>query len=144
MQYLSQSAHNKYIFLIETPGPAEPIGGHQIVFGPFFAVVMKDSAIISGNINIVAAATPYSIEPVSDIAFLFSPGIPVVMENNTVISHGEDIIPIEPINTIKPYAMSIIDTIPCLPVIMEYDAVTFIVFRCQVFQSPLIFYGLLF
>jgi hypothetical protein len=53
---------------------------------------MKDSAIISGNINIVVAATPYSIEPVSNIAFLFSPGIPVIMKNYTVISNGEDII----------------------------------------------------
>src|SRR3989304_8584468 len=144
MQYLSQSAHNKYIFLIETPGTAEPIGGHQIVFGPFLAVVMKDSAIISGNINIVAATTPYSVEPVGNIAFLLSPGIPVIMENYTVISNGEDIIPIEPINTIKPYAMSIIDTVPCLSVIMEYDAVAFLMFRCLFFQSPLMFHWLIF
>ena len=85
---------------------------------------MKDSAIISGNINIVVAATPYSIETVSNIAFLFSPGIPVIMENNTVITSYKNIIPIEPINTIEPYT-TIIDTIPCLPIIMEYDTIAF-------------------
>ena len=66
------------------------------------------------------------------------------MENYTVISNGKNIIPIEPINTIEPYTMSIIDTIPCLPVIMEYDAVTFFMFRCLFFQSPLVFYRLFF